>query len=354
VLTQGVRDKIETTLNAIEPRGYTPLYYSILQALREMQDAPKPRQIIVITDGIDTKIPFGNLKRGRAPAHANVTQEMISTALKKAGNDKISIDIVTFDTAAARADRKNDAAFKDIDTIANDSGGQSHDARNAAILLQRLQQLLNPFKFTVQPSDPPPDSPLRLGKTWEVRPSPREPARYSVEVSNAQPRPVSTDVTLEGGEGLELFLTQNSLVHRRFGFDPNHLVARKWVENVQDLNSPRKFFIAAHLVEKQGNSRLIRVSVQNQDETQFSPRPRHLWAEITPVPPAPDGRVYNFFDLEFEEDQPVPVLRFVAPDWPAGSRQADVRLWLKFEEDGAVVQTIEAPVAERKEFRVTK
>jgi hypothetical protein len=79
------------------------------------------------------------------------------------------------------------------------------------------------------------------------------------------------------------------------------------------------------------------VSVQNADEKSFSPRPKHIWAEITPkFTSSPEHvPVFHFYDLEFEPDRPVPVLRFRVPQWPAEATEATIRLCFKMEKEDA-------------------
>jgi hypothetical protein len=95
--------------------------------------------------------------------------------------------------------------------------------------------------------------------------------------------------------------------------------------------------VGAHLPRRDGPAVSFSVSVQNADEKSFSPRPKHIWAEIKPVFTRPPEHVpvFHFYDLEFEPDRPVPVLRFRVPQWPAAAKEATIRLWFKMEEDDA-------------------
>jgi hypothetical protein len=81
---------------------------------------------------------------------------------------------------------------------------------------------------------------------------------------------------------------------------------------------------------------MFRVSVQNQEEQEFSLRPRHVWAEIRPWlndPPRDQWPVYPFYDVKFEEGTPVPVLTFTIPDWNWNVTDAEIQLWCTYERE---------------------
>jgi hypothetical protein len=73
-------------------------------------------------------------------------------------------------------------------------------------------------------------------------------------------------------------------------------------------------------------------SVQRADR-QFTPRPVESWIEVTPV--VDDKRAapskYIFYDANFEPGTSVPVLNWLAEDWPTAARQAEVRGWIKYD-----------------------
>jgi hypothetical protein len=107
-----------------------------------------------------------------------------------------------------------------------------------------------------------------------------------------------------------------------------------------DPFSPQRFWVAWHRPAPTGDAMRFRVSIQNDDETRFSPRPAEAWVEL--VPEYADGRSlpsdtpprFDFYDFNCEPDLPVPLLRFEAPQWPAGA-DARMQIWFKLQRSPA-------------------
>ena len=60
------------------------------------------------------------------------------------------------------------------------------------------------------------------------------------------------------------------------------------------------------------------------------PRPAEAWIEIRPLESGrPSDAPYLFYDSNFEPDMPCPVLEWLATDWPAAARQAEIRASFK-------------------------
>jgi len=161
------------------------------------------------------------------------------------------------------------------------------------------------------------------------------PIGYRVRLVDNE-RPTQADVAVEGGEALELSVQedpirgQRRLVHQRYKED-----LRDMANNVPAPGDPNKraFFLGAHLPEPFGGGVKFFVSVQNAAAEQFSPRPVEVWAEIKPVMPegGSDVPAYVCYDRTFVPNRPVPVLEFYVPNWPSETKDAEIRLWCKFE-----------------------
>ncbi len=102
-------------------------------------------------------------------------------------------------------------------------------------------------------------------------------------------------------------------------------------------NVAGNFYVASLVPQWEGNDVVFRVMVRNRQSDQFSPRPKQAWAEITPQDKESD-QPFVFYDLEFENDTQVPVLRFRTPDWPAHMDTAHIKLWFQLNADDSQFQ----------------
>ena len=335
LLNATVRQSIAGILAPLKPRGETPLYLALTQAIEDFR--PDDRQssakhIIVITDGINDQSSDG-------PAAYRKQRDDVDAMLGRQLFQGIQIDIVGLDMAAARRNNPKDVA--DLKAIAERTGGAFHEANDPTSLLKALERSLGLVEYHVyKASGRPPARVVLVERTWNVEDWDQREAPYIVRLVGMERSP-SAPVTLAGGEALDMFYNkrENRLEHRRFA--PKEIRERR--ESVPDPADPRRnFFIAAHLPRRVGNGVWFPVSVQNAEERLFSPRPKHVWAEIRPLAngPARNMPVYHFYDVEVEPDRPVPVLRFRVPNWPAEARRAEIRLWLKVDDDAPPNRTI--------------
>ena len=113
-----VRGKLIGTINSIQPRGRTPLVYSVLQAPNDFKEKDTGT-LILLTDGIESC--DGDIRS-------------IGPALKEAGL-KLRLHIVGFDIKGAEARRE-------LEAIAESGGGRYHHARDAAGLFGSLTEAL--------------------------------------------------------------------------------------------------------------------------------------------------------------------------------------------------------------------
>jgi hypothetical protein len=81
----------------------------------------------------------------------------------------------------------------------------------------------------------------------------------------------------------------------------------------------------------------IRKQTSPGGDNLFTDRPSNVWAELQP---RADGRdvepPYQFYDADFLENQPIPVLRFRAENWPAAAKEATLKLWFAEAENGVL------------------
>jgi len=331
MLDDDLRDEIVKKLAPLEAWGETPLYYALIRALTDFGEVeiPEscPRHIIAISDGV-------NMQSSGGPPEAVKLRGDVEKMIDRPRYGDTRIDIVGLDMAEARAE--NPTEVQDLDEIAQQTGGRFHDARDPSSLLAKLEKSLGLVEYCVVPAGKPVPRDVRLmafGKSWTVEDWDGRAGDYEAILLGLERRPAAR-FTLDGGESLQLYYNRNEnrLEHRRYA--PKAL--RQQVGNLPDPSDPdHRVFIGAHLPSTHDDEVRFSVSVQNDDERLFSPRPKHVWAEIRPVYThrPEEVPIYHFQDLEFEPDRPVPVLRFRVPRWPEEAKQASIRLWLKFHDD---------------------
>jgi len=112
------KQQLIDAVNAITPRGKTPLVYSVLEGIKDFKDL-KGGTIVLISDGVES---------------CNGDINSIAPALKEAGLD-LQVNIVGFDI-------KEIEARKQLEAIATSTGGIYLDAKDSEQLLDSLEQTL--------------------------------------------------------------------------------------------------------------------------------------------------------------------------------------------------------------------
>ena len=325
-------ESVTEILNQLEPRGVTPLYLSIKEALADFQQSRAvERRIIVVTDGQNDQLPL------RATGKLTTRQD-VSAALRAAGRN-IKLDIVGFQLGTDQ----------ELRTLASESSGNYYPARKADELLQALQRLLGLREFAVValPGQAVIDGTKELGETVEVPwPGPR-PQQYEVMLTDAD-KLRSGPLEIQGSEALELFLERGKLVHHRYEGTREQEIRDK-IESITDpIDGGRREFIAAHLPHWEGNAVRFPISIQNAEAEQFSHRPAEVLVEITPVGADEQERFlpFVFWNADYEPSRPVPVIGPLAVNWPRGAARAEIRLWMRFT---TTDPDIEVPLTEAAE-----
>ena len=354
VLNRELIADFERELEGVTFTGITPLYHAIRQGLSGARLAPDQlMQVVVITDGADTQQAYKEVKvrAGQLdPRFATTNEHDVRAELRKLGKQ------VRLDFLGMGFDR-NDAAIKALHTLASETGGRFHNLANTLDLESSIEELLRPAQFSVRHATrtEPREAPIDLEETWVVREENLGGGEEFVVAMHRVEKPPLARVLLEGGEHLLLQYRRDSsvsssLVHLRYFGTP--AVGRvPVVENVANplarraVFSPAACYVAAHKPERDRNGAAVfRVSVQNDEERDFSLRPRHVWAEIRPClngRPREEWPVFPFFDLRFEEGTPVPVLLFTIPEWTWDETDAEIRVWCSYERD---VEVRELPI----------
>ncbi|HWB13510.1 MAG TPA: vWA domain-containing protein [Pirellulales bacterium] len=356
----------------VQPWGYTPLYMSMVQALRSYQRGPVrgPRRLVVITDGLDQVPP--NTPRVATP---DDVIQAVRADREQNRDAPVRIQVLHCGTGG-------DESLRTL--VEKRLQGDYISVSNWAQLEKKLQDAIGLAEYEVARLEGGAAArEQHLGEPFEVRDLlPGRKNRYEVRLAQRSP-PVNSQVDLEGEESLVLSLMreagQDRLVHERYdrgGQPMPNGALRKNVANPSlteidpDFN-PGEFYVAAHRPERRvGGGWAFPISIQNGDARRFSPRPTEAWIEVTPV--LADGSTlpaYPFYDLAFEPERPVPVLRCEAPTWPEQAQQAEIRMWFKvghsgddksrevsiaeLDSDASALRDLHVPGATDARFKVT-
>lgn len=310
----------EQLVDRLAPAGETPLYLAIVSALKTDAARTDPQvapRIVVITDGV-------NSQSGTEPM--TVASDVVDT-LSKVNRGRaapVPIDVVAFDFHLGEQEK---ASLDELTMLVEKSRGSLTHATDGDRLVEALRSCLQLKRWQVGDAQGVSQS-AEVGQCIEL-PAPPLGERHAYEVALAGiTPPVSSSVTLSGGESLEMFVgaAGRGLEHRRYDGGTEQRI-RQSQDDLPDPSNPQaRWFVAAHLPRRDGNAVRFPISIQNADERGFSPRPFELWAEVQPVgSSAPQPLV--FVDLESQPHRPVPVIDLVVPDWPSNATEAEIRVW---------------------------
>jgi Mg-chelatase subunit ChlD len=359
--TEQLATEVERVLMAQKPIGETPLYYSIKQAILELdnvradfsQPAAPSRRIVVITDGVNWQDPR---RTDRLTGKDDV-------AALLAQRPDIRLDVVGFllsdKEEAVRAALQEDAdqlkvdvenlvgRYRELKALVQQNGGTYTSVIDPTALGAKLVDTLRLARYKViaegpnmpqveaqtvakELRDPFEMKNLPVWNPVRIEDSERSFGRpYLAKLADSSLR-AEAQVAIEGGERIELFLSDDGrrLEHRFYDVD-----ARESRPFPHPLFAGRKLAVTVHQPLPGPDAVRFRFSVQNAraEAAAFSPRPAEAWVEVRPLGDESSKRdLYVFTDLVFEPNRPVPMLQCAAPKWPEGVQQAEARLWCKF------------------------
>jgi len=301
--------KVYDVLATVEPWGESPLYFALTQALQDFtaEDKDTERSIVVITDGKNYQYnPAAGFSR---------TKDDVLTAWR---DIRVPIHIVGFGIP----DTEAETARREYEEITSRTGGEFFSATNATAVIRSLQSLLKPTLYTIRDSsgDKLDEAPVDASVT--VSPHPATPRNYTVAFEGLR-----QTIELAGGEAAELVVSRDQdrlecLPYRK------GVVAQASLARPSVLESGGLLVLAQRPIRTTDGVRFP-IALQ-QEEGRFTPRPAEVWIEIQPrVPAALQSPRYYFYDVNYQPDRPVPVLEWLAQNWPAEAREAEIRLWCK-------------------------
>jgi Mg-chelatase subunit ChlD len=344
---------VRVLLERVKPWGLTPFFRALEESLSDFARVdPKSRPaIIAITDGED---------RQWAPDNSSVPEPRPTTkedVLEAWSQYRIPIHILGFDLragdnfsiTAAEAQK----AKTDYQEIANRTGGLFSGVSSGTELLRELQSRLAPGDYFVREvlarpggtTSAPRSKTVNLNESVGIRLRSRQPKEFEVDF-----RGVSRKVVLEGGEAIQLRLAEGGrdIVAVEYPSSIQRELVANGDTRVQD------FMLLIQRPRKNQDSVNFQFALQRDPALHhFTKRPVETWVEI--MPRSDDGvkeEPYVFYDRNFEPDTPVPVLEWVATNWPAGANKAWVRFWCKYtatpSETFSLREVIDAPAKFRE------
>ncbi len=305
-----VNEGIKKRISSLKPYGETPLYLALKEALADFRtEGPDSRKcIIAITDGKNVQTYPDTFARN---------------VLEVWQNHQVPIYILGFDIVAGEAE----VASREYTELATATGGKYLPVNNGNELLSTLRQTLPIDLYSVSDSGR-----AKLNESIPIE-SPQLPKNFTVSF-----RSINKSVYLEGGEAIELFMSDNG----------QDIVAKPYKAGIEEANlrgaSTRKpVLLRVHrpLRDKAKDSVLFPISIQVDPKADhFTGRPLETWVEVTPLADSVSaGPPYVFYDVNFEPHEPIPVLNWTALNWPKDANRARIRFWCKYAQTTAA-QTI--------------
>jgi len=325
--------KVVRQMESLKAWGQSPSYLALLRCLDdfEKEDGDTDKSVVVITDGANYQFSPANAPQNTA---APTTKQDILSAWE----DR---DVPVYILGFGVSDEEASQAEREFRQIAKDTGGAYYPVNNGRDLLKALRERLSLGGYSVEDAtgaivslrdDGEPLVPLNTSVRLPELAGRQEP--YTVKFES-----VEKEVTVEGGESIELYVTENGTDLVSKPFDENFPVAGL----MSRRGEPERLIVRLHRPSSDATAVSFPISLQSESY-HFTRRPSDVWVEVAPVldNELATPLVYGFYDTHFESQQPVPLLRWTATNWPPGAREAAVRVWAKFEPTEPV-QTITVP-----------
>jgi hypothetical protein len=319
-LTKRNVQEVLELVDAAQPLGVTPLYHAIVKAVGNDANLKRntTRRLVVLTDGKNNIRPLE--RRGLE------RWQDVRDAVKNSG---IDLHIVAFGEVAQ--DFTAEKELKDILAGINQPRNY-HKVRSDLSNFEEVIRNAMGLSYEVIAEGAKVGS-ERVNKQITL-PQRARPTEYTVRIVGSD---VPHRMTLEGGEGIDLFVAESGgrsprLVHARFKSEETQTQTQASVVKAGGAAATEmeKFFVGFQQPESITGETRFRVWMQYNDERLFTPRPAEAWVEITPLVEGGQKQTpYVFYDLEFEEGKTVPMMVCRAANWPPEARNARVETFFK-------------------------
>ncbi len=312
-------------LDVVQAWGQTPLNQAIVEATGAFasDDPDTEKSIIVITDGRDYQF---------TPSRSDIRQPPRTThndALRAGQQAGVPIYLLGFGLEPAERAQ----AEADFQQLAEATGGAATTVDDAGELMRQLRARLSLGSYTVQgrrevvqrsPGQPPSVTAV-LNGTVTV-----DPREFSGETFELNFGAASQSFPLAGGEALRIRLSADSNRFLPIPFDWQFPQTIELVSGASQQRSP--YVLRAHRPQRQGQRAIFPISIQSTRDA-VTPRPAETWLAVTPIVDGVEDREhrYWFYDVNYEPNQPVPLLQWEANHWPNNAASARLDFWCKFE-----------------------
>ena len=349
---------------ALRPVGETPLYLAICRAIgdlsavdmhdSEINDDRESRanrelHIVAVTDGVNNQ-ETGKSPSADAPDAGITVLGKVEESLKLHSN--VHLDVLGFSLNKDTLIKQERDELELFEKLATDLPNAvkffyTDDPTNLLKALERSLKLSRYEVFNAADGQRVTPEPLDLNIPCVIEQQLGIPVPYKVELVADSGPSAQSEVRLEGGEAIELYVERNDegrrrLVHRRYTTD----IRKPFYPEIRSpLDNEQFFFMAAHLPKRQPDAVCFYVSIQNNNEKEFSPRPAEAWVEVRPVVTGDaqaaerrsdssaqrvrDNLAYVFYDACYEYGLPAPLLCCRAPNWPRDVKEAEISVWCK-------------------------
>jgi hypothetical protein len=298
-----VNEDIKGQITKLEPWGETPLYLALTQALQDFQGegTDSRKCIIAITDGMNNQ------------TNPDTFAQNVKDVWK---NHQVPIYILGFDITKGEAAQ----ARSEYTELAESTGGKFVPVNSGSELLNTLRQTLPIDLYSVLNSGHPPTK-LNEGTPIDSAQLPRD---YTVSY-----RGINKSVRLEGGEAIALYMSDNG----------QDIVAKPYKPEIEPITlrgptSRKPLQLRIHRPTRDKAHDAVQFSISLQVDPRadhFTGRPLETWLEVTPLGDnSSEYQPYVFYDVNFEPQEPVPVLKWRALNWPKDATRAQIRFWCKY------------------------
>jgi|GEM_PF-2071531 len=312
-------------LDAVQAWGQTPLNQAIVEATAAFasDDPDTEKSIIVITDGRDYQF---------TPSRSDIRQPPRTThndALRAGQQAGVPIYLLGFGLEPA----ERALAEADFQQLAAATGGAATTVDDAGELMRQLRERLSLGSYTIQgtrevvqrsPGQPPSITAVLNGSVTV------DPHAFAGETFELNFGAASQSFPLAGGEALKIRLSADGNRFLPIPFDWQFPQTIELVSGASQQRSP--YVLRAHRPQRQGQRAIFPISLQSTRDA-VTPRPAESWLAVTPIVDGVEDREhrYWFYDVNYEPNQPVPLLQWEANHWPTGASSARLEFWCKFE-----------------------
>lgn len=317
---------ISERLSTVVPWGQSPLYYAISEAFLDFSSnaTNESRCILVITDGDNFQFAASNRPGGEP--NNQTTLEDVERAWAR-------VKVPVFILGVGITEDQSPDIKRNLQRLTQSTGGRYFDINNETDLVRALSERLAVGTFRLNPVYPSASSSMSRLSTSQESPF-NKAIEIKIDRSKKQEfeigfRSVRKTIEVEGGESLEMRLSPDGKDILGIPFDRNSPRAGILIRD----DEATKLITRVHRPVIQGKGVTFPISFQDQD-SHYTRRPKELWVEIV----ANDGNTQSpatkhvFYDTEFENGLPVPLVRWQIPDWPTEAKEALVQAWAKYEE----------------------